>query len=132
MLGLRNIAKSSQPIRPISCFGRDDEQINDYLDCDVLIIDDLGTEPTIKNVTQEHIYNILNERLVNKRAFIITTNLDPNAIMERYDQRIARRILAKENECPVFYRCQNEKLRNLLCNNKLRKKRYHQMKKTGH
>ncbi|MDR0462441.1 MAG: ATP-binding protein [Christensenellaceae bacterium] len=87
----------------VNSFGRDDEQINDFLDCDVLIIDDLGTEPTIKNVTQEHIYNILNERLVNKRAFIITTNLNPDALYERYDERIARRITAKENSTLIEF-----------------------------
>jgi DNA replication protein DnaC len=48
----------------------------------------------IKNVTQEHIYNILNERLLHGRPFIITTNLSPAAIMEKYDQRIASRLLS--------------------------------------
>jgi DNA replication protein DnaC len=69
--------------------------IDVFLDCDVLVIDDLGTEPTIKNVTQEHIYNIINERLLNKRAFIITTNLKPSELTARYDERIANRILSK-------------------------------------
>ncbi|MDR0475646.1 MAG: hypothetical protein LBH43_18490 [Treponema sp.] len=68
-----------------------------------MIIDDLGTEPIIKNVTFEHIYNITNERMVNKRAFIITTNLDQNTIIERYDERIARRILAKENSTLIEF-----------------------------
>jgi DNA replication protein DnaC len=88
----------------VNSFGRDDERINAFLDCDVLIIDDLGAEPVIKNVTQEHIYNILNERLVNNRAFIITTNLNPSDIFERYDQRIASRILAKENSTLVEFK----------------------------
>jgi DNA replication protein DnaC len=87
----------------VNSFGRDDGQINDFLDCDVLIIDDLGTEPIIKNVTLEHIYNVINERMVNKRAFIITTNLDPAALFERYDQRIAGRITAKENSTLIEF-----------------------------
>ena len=78
----------------VTSFGRDDHLINDFLDCDVLIIDDLGAEPVIRNVTQEHIYNIINERLFHKRAFIITTNLTPAEIRDRYDQRITSRILA--------------------------------------
>jgi len=60
----------------VNSFGRDTSLVDAFLDCDVLIIDDLGAEPIIKNVTQEHIYNILNERLVNNRAFIITTLID--------------------------------------------------------
>jgi DNA replication protein DnaC len=88
----------------VNNFGRDDEPISVFLDCDVLIIDDLGSEPLIKNVTQEHIYNIINERLVTGRAFIITTNLDPAALIERYDQRIASRILAKENSMLIEFK----------------------------
>jgi len=80
----------------IQSFGREDTQIEAYLECDLLIIDDLGAEPTIKNITQEHIYNIINERLVNGRAFIITTNLAPAELMQKYDQRIASRILSNE------------------------------------
>jgi len=88
----------------VTSFGRDDEKVSDFLDCDVLIIDDLGAEPIIKNVTMEHLYNVINERLVNNRAFIITTNLSPDAIIERYDQRIASRILAKENSTIVEFK----------------------------
>jgi DNA replication protein DnaC len=78
----------------VQSFGRDDLALNEFLDCDVLIIDDLGAEPVIKNVSGEHIYNIINERLLHGRAFIVTTNLDPAAIMDKYDQRVASRILA--------------------------------------
>jgi DNA replication protein DnaC len=80
----------------VNTFGRETEKIDDYLECDLLIIDDLGAEPTIKNVTNEHIYNIINERLINKKPFVITTNLSEKALIERYDQRIASRILARE------------------------------------
>jgi DNA replication protein DnaC len=38
-------------------FGQDIAIIEPFLDCGLLIIDDLGSEPTIKNVTQEHILN---------------------------------------------------------------------------
>ena len=76
-------------------FGRDTETVNDYIKCDVLIIDDLGAEPIVKNITNEFFCNIINERLENNRAFIVTTNLDAKGIMERYDQRIASRILSR-------------------------------------
>jgi DNA replication protein DnaC len=88
----------------VNSFGRDDEDLENFLNCEVLIIDDLGAEPIIKNVTQEHIYNIINERLYNGLAFIITTNLTPQQIMERYDQRIASRILSKENSTIIEFK----------------------------
>ena len=77
----------------MNTFGRDNEKINDFIKCDLLIIDDLGAEPTQKNLTNEHIYNIINERLTNKKPFIITSNLDGNGIGDRYDRRITSRIL---------------------------------------
>jgi DNA replication protein DnaC len=79
----------------VQSFGADTDAIDTFLECDVLIIDDLGAEPTLKNITQEHIYNIINERLLHNRAFIVTTNLSPSDIVNRYDQRISSRILAQ-------------------------------------
>lgn len=76
-------------------FGRETDVVDDYVNCDVLIIDDLGAEPVIKNITNEFFCNIINERIENNRAFIITTNLDAKGLMERYDQRIASRILSR-------------------------------------
>lgn len=69
-----------------------------YLDSDLLCIDDLGTENTIKNVTIEYLYLIINERLQNNKNTIITTNLKPEQIMSNYDERIFSR-LANKQEC---------------------------------
>jgi len=77
--------------------------VDHFINCDLLIIDDLGSEPVAKNISQEYIYAIINERLVHQRPFIITTNLDPVGIMERYDQRIASRILAKETSTVIAF-----------------------------
>ena len=82
-------------------FWRDDAKINDFLSCDLLLIDDLGSEPIVKNLTHEHIYNTINERLSNGRPFIITTNLAPQALIEKYDQRIASRILSKQSSIVI-------------------------------
>ena len=88
----------------IQDFGRDSTEIDALINCDLLIIDDLGAEPTIKNITQEHIYNIINERLVNNRPFIITTNLSPVALIDRYDQRIASRITAGDTSARIEFK----------------------------
>jgi len=65
------------------------------LDSDLLIIDDLGTESILKNVTLEYLYLILNERLVKGKHTIITTNLDPKTLEARYGSRITSRLLDK-------------------------------------
>ncbi|MCL2371054.1 MAG: ATP-binding protein [Firmicutes bacterium] len=67
------------------------------LDSDLLIIDDLGTESILKNVTLEYLYLILNERLVKGKHTIITTNLEPKTLEARYGTRIASRLLDKSS-----------------------------------
>ncbi|MDR1858696.1 MAG: hypothetical protein LBQ69_04430 [Treponema sp.] len=82
---------------------RDTDAIDAFLDCELLVIDDLGAEPQIKNVTQEHLCNIINERLQNGRPFIVTTNLSPAQIVARYDQRIASRILCADTSTLINF-----------------------------
>ncbi len=78
------------------------KEILDYiLNCDVLVIDDLGTENILKNVTVEYLYLIISERQRNKKITIITTNLNPNEISEKYDERIFSRLCDKQN-CYLF------------------------------
>lgn len=75
----------------------DDKQtyINALLDPDVLVIDDLGTEPILKNVTKEYLYLILSERSIQNKLTVITTNLLPKEIMDRYNERISSRLFNK-------------------------------------
>lgn len=74
-------------------FGLDKLDIIDfYLQPDVLIIDDLGTEPVYKNVTKEYLFTLLNERLMRLQHTIICTNLSFEQIMDVYDERIFSRL----------------------------------------
>lgn len=60
-------------------------------DCDLLIIDDLGTE--IPNAfTNTSLYTCLNERLDAKKSTLISTNLSLEQLRERYSERIFSRI----------------------------------------
>lgn len=63
-----------------------------YIECDVLIIDDLGTESILKNITKEYLLNLINERKLKERFTIITTNLTNDGILERYGERIFSRL----------------------------------------
>ena len=76
-----------------------DDNKNDYYDMftepDLLVIDDLGTEPILKNVTLNYLCALLNDRYTQKKATIITTNLDLEQILNRYGDRIFSRIINK-------------------------------------
>ncbi len=63
-----------------------------YLECDLLIIDDLGTEFS-NQVTLSCIYNILNTRHNKGLATIISTNLDSAELARKYEDRIYSRIV---------------------------------------
>ncbi|MBQ3378491.1 MAG: ATP-binding protein [Clostridia bacterium] len=60
--------------------------------CDLLIIDDLGSEFTTPFV-RAALFSIINGRLMNNKKMIISTNLSPNDISELYDERIYSRIM---------------------------------------
>jgi len=62
-------------------------------DPDLLLIDDLGVEPILNNVTIMYLYALLVDRIDKKT--IITTNLDVMKMEERYGERILSRLLDK-------------------------------------
>ncbi|MBQ9795723.1 MAG: ATP-binding protein [Clostridia bacterium] len=68
---------------------------SDCLNADILLIDDLGTEPILKNVTKEYLYNLINIRQINNRPTFISTNLSLDNILDRYDERIFSRLANK-------------------------------------
>lgn len=69
----------------------------DFYNTDVLLIDDLGTEPQIRNITTETLFSIINERGINYKPIVIATNLIESELMEAYDERICSRLLSRKN-----------------------------------
>ncbi len=59
--------------------------------CDLLIIDDLGTELT-GNFTVAALYALVNDRLLAGKPMIISTNLNIGEIAQRYSPQIASRL----------------------------------------
>ena len=59
--------------------------------CDLLIIDDLGTEMPGQFVTAA-LYSLLNDRLLEGRPMVISTNLNVDEIARRYSPQIASRL----------------------------------------
>lgn len=70
-------------------------KIEKYLVPDVLVIDDLGSEPFYRNVTQEYLYLVLNQRTIDKKITLISTNLTPNQLKDKYGDRCFSRIVNK-------------------------------------
>ena len=88
----------------------DPESLRDYRDCELLIIDDLGTEMTTQFVTAAF-YEILNSRLLAQKTTLISTNLNENDLEARYGGQIASRLLGNY-ELVVFEGEDIRRLRN--------------------
>lgn len=73
----------------------DAELLKDAIyDCDLLIIDDFGTE-FITSYTQSVLFDLLNTRLLEKKPTIINSNLNINDIRNIYTDRISSRIMGE-------------------------------------
>lgn len=59
-------------------------------ECEMLIIDNLGAEPIYKNVTLEYLFSTLEKRLVGKKKTIICTQLDGQALINRYGEKFLK------------------------------------------
>ena len=70
------------------------ELMDELLGCQLLCIDDLGTEPMMNNVTLEYLFLILNERQLAGRATALATNLTLAKLQERYSERLFSRLAA--------------------------------------
>ena len=78
-----------------------DEGAEELIEAEVLMIDDLGSEPLMQNVTVEQLFYLLNERQNRNLSTVISTNLDMAKLRERYTERIASR-LRDNRTCKVM------------------------------
>ena len=60
-------------------------------DCDLLIIDDLGTE-MVNSFTATQLFHCINERILGRKHTIISTNLSLKHLQDNYSERIFSRI----------------------------------------
>ena len=73
--------------------------VSRYTDCDLLIIDDLGTELT-NQFTTSCLYGLLNTRLNRHLPVILSTNLETDEFRKRYWDRITSRVLGNFTVMP--------------------------------
>ena len=74
-----------------------DGGMEDLIDAEALMLDDLGSEPLMQNVTVEQLFNLINERQRRNRATVISTNLTEEELRIRYTERIASRLTDGRN-----------------------------------
>lgn len=75
----------------------------DLYDCDLLIIDDLGTE-VANSFTASSLFNCINERILRKKPVIISTNLALENLRDMYSDRVFSRIASNYKMLKIFGR----------------------------
>lgn len=74
--------------------GERETSLDRYFDCDLLIIDDLGTEMA-NQFTVTTLFNLMDTRLKTGRSMLISTNLSPDELRRRYWDRITSRLFGE-------------------------------------
>ncbi len=85
-------------------FSKDAAASGDYqniFNCDLLIIDDLGTELS-NSFTTSQLFLCLNERILRQKSTIVSTNLNLNQLVETYSERTFSRISSNYTMIKLF------------------------------
>lgn len=82
-------------------FNNDDTLEDLLLNCDLLIIDDLGSEQ-ITDFSRTELFNLLNRRLLKKNKLLVSTNYDLEDLLKIYSERISSRLLGEFTLCNFF------------------------------
>lgn len=76
----------------------------DYaMQCEMLIIDNLGEEPIYKNVTLEYLFSTLDKRTSDNKKTFICTQLTPAALVNRYGETFLSKFADKKYALSVGY-----------------------------
>ena len=71
------------------------------LDCDLLIIDDLGAEH-LNEFSITELFNVFNKRILTNKKMLISTNLTLPGITKQYSERIASRLIGEFKLCNFY------------------------------
>lgn len=82
-------------------FENDDALEELLVNCDLLIIDDLGTEQ-INDFSKTELYNLLNKKLLKEKKMIISTNYTLEDLLKNYSERISSRLLGNFSLCKFY------------------------------
>lgn len=86
-------------------FGKDSKENlytnkEDIYNCDLVVIDDLGTELT-NSYVQTALFSLINERILRNKSTIISTNLALKDLRDLYSDRVFSRISTKYKLCKL-------------------------------
>ena len=76
-------------------------KVERMLDCELMILDDLGTE-MLTPMSVSALYTLINTRLVNGRKTVISTNLTDAELSKRYNPQICSRLEGEFTKLPFF------------------------------
>lgn len=91
----QNVVAAFEYDRFKSGYGQYEARGDKYLECELLILDDLGTEFS-NQFTVSCIYNLLNTRINKGLPTVISTNLGAGELLSRYEDRIYSRIIGQD------------------------------------
>lgn len=74
-------------------FKNDMSLLAPLMEAELLLVDDLGVEPLMENITVVYLYNLVNERQARGRHTIYSTNLTKDELWSRYTERLTSRLL---------------------------------------
>ena len=97
----QNIVSAFEQDRFKSGYGPCEPKGDKYLECDLLILDDLGTE-FVNQFTVSCLYNLLNTRINKGLSTVISTNLSPAELSSKYEDRIYSRIVGCDSQILLF------------------------------
>lgn len=92
---VQNVVSAFETDKFKSGYGHHEPIAEKYLECDLLLLDDLGTEYS-SQFTVACLYNLINTRQNKGLSTIISTNLTPSELSEKYDDRIYSRIVGSD------------------------------------
>ena len=101
----REMAKTKENVLFISAFSLfhvfhqsrlgSEVPLEPIFDADVLLIDDLGTEPMTANVTQEYLFRLLEHRIRKNLPTVFSTNMTSTQLKDRYTEKVTSRLFAE-------------------------------------
>lgn len=79
-----------------------DSQLEDLIiNCDLLIIDDLGTE-NVNDFSKTELFNLLNKKLLKGKKMLVSTNYTIEGLSKTYSERITSRLFGSFTLCKFY------------------------------
>ena len=97
----QNIVTAYEDDRFKSGYGPYEPKGTKYIECDLLIIDDLGTE-FVNQFTVSCLYNLLNTRQNKNLSTVISTNLTAEELARKYEDRFYSRLVGHDSKILLF------------------------------